>query len=61
MKAELDHVFVCCSAGGPEADALRRAGLSEGSPNTHPGQGTECRRFFFSNAYLELLWVSDAA
>jgi hypothetical protein len=33
--------------------------LSEGSPNTHPGQGTACRRFFFENAYLELLWVHD--
>jgi glyoxalase-like protein len=59
VKAELDHVFVCCSVGGGEAAALRRVGLTEGSPNTHPGQGTECRRFFFSNAYLELFWVSD--
>ena len=23
------------------------------------GSGTACRRFFFHNAYLELLWVSD--
>ena len=61
MNAELDHVFICCSVGGPEADALRRTGLKEGSPNTHPGQGTACRRFFFSNAYLELVWVSDEA
>jgi hypothetical protein len=49
-----------CAKGAPEADALLRAGLSEGSPNTHPGQGTACRRFFFDNAYLELLWVDDA-
>lgn len=45
--------------GGPEAEALSRLGLKEGSPNTHPGQGTACRRFFFANAYLELFWVSD--
>jgi hypothetical protein len=32
----------------------------EGSANTHPGQGTACRRFFFANAYLELFWVRDA-
>ena len=57
---ELDHVFVCCAEGAPEAAALSRLGLKEGSPNTHPGQGTASRRFFFSNAYLELLWVSDA-
>jgi hypothetical protein len=55
----VDHVFVCCSPGGGEADALARLGLLEGSLNTHPGQGTACRRFFFSNAYLELLWVTD--
>jgi Glyoxalase-like domain len=59
MKASLDHVFVCCSVGGSEAAALTRLGLKEGTGNTHPGQGTACRRFFFSNAYLELIWVSD--
>jgi len=59
VSAALDHVFVCCSVGAPEADILASLGLKEGSPNTHPGQGTACRRFFFHNAYLELLWVSD--
>jgi Glyoxalase-like domain len=57
----LDHVFVLCSPGAPEAAVLTRFGLREGSSNTHPGQGTACRRFFFGNAYLELLWVRDAA
>jgi hypothetical protein len=56
----LDHVFVCCSAGGVEAAALARLGLTEGTANTHPGQGTASRRFFFTNAYLELVWVTDA-
>jgi hypothetical protein len=60
VSAVIDHVFVCCSVGGTEADALARLGLREGSANTHPGQGTACRRFFFTNAYLELLWASDA-
>jgi len=60
MTHALDHVFILCAAGAPEAAALARLGLLEGSPNTHPGQGTACRRFFFRNAYLELLWVSDA-
>ena len=59
MGAAVDHVFICCSVGAPEADALVRLGLKEGIPNTHPGQGTACRRFFFTNAYLELLWISD--
>jgi hypothetical protein len=60
MAFTIDHVFVMCSAGAPEAGALVRAGLVEGSANTHPGQGTANRRFFFDNMYLELLFVSDA-
>ena len=56
----VDHVFVCCAEGAPEADRLTRLGLAEGSSNTHPGQGTASRRFFFENAYLELFWVTDA-
>jgi hypothetical protein len=59
MTVELDHVFICTAVGAPEADRLIDFGLSEGSPNHHPGQGTACRRFFFKNAYLELLWVVD--
>ncbi len=61
MQPELDHLFVWTSVGAPEADRLVRFGLTEGAPNTHPGQGTACRRFFFRNAYLELLWVQEAA
>jgi hypothetical protein len=60
MGFVIDHVFVMCAAGAPEAGALVRAGLVEGSANTHPGQGTANRRFFFENMYLELLCVSDA-
>lgn len=47
------------SVDAPEGARLRRLGLPEGAPNTHPGQGTACRRFIFCNAYLELLWVCD--
>jgi hypothetical protein len=61
MSVELDHVFICTSAGAPEADRLVEFGLTEGSPNRHPGQGTANRRFFFQNAFLELLWVEDPA
>ena len=54
----LENVFVMCDDGGPEAQELAALGLVEGSPNTHPGQGTACRRFFFEDVYLELLWVA---
>jgi len=59
MALQLHHVFVCTSLGAPEAEALLDAGLVEGSPNTHPGQGTANRRFFFQRGFLEMLWVRD--
>src|SRR5262245_28310620 len=61
MTLEVDHVFICTSPFAPEADRLVQFGLTEGMPNQHPGQGTACRRFFFRNAYLELVWVENAA
>jgi hypothetical protein len=61
ITPELDHILVCVSPGAPEAACLASLGLTEGTPNTHPGQGTACRRFVFENSYLELLWVHDAA
>ncbi|MEP6938269.1 MAG: VOC family protein [Rudaea sp.] len=60
MPFKLDHVFICCDEGGPEAQALLDAGLTEGSRNTHTGQGTANRRFFFADGYIELIWIFDA-
>lgn len=59
MAIQLDHVFICTSLDAPAAEQLAAFGLTEGEPNVHPGQGTACRRFFFRNVYLELLWVHD--
>lgn len=59
MTIELDHLFICVATGAPEAEALLEFGLTEGTPNIHPGQGTQNRRFFFHNAMLELLWAHD--
>src|ERR687886_3025566 len=59
MTIELDHLFICTEAGAPEADQLVAFGLTEGTSNLHPGQGTSNRRFFFHNAMLELVWVHD--
>jgi hypothetical protein len=52
--------MIFCAVGAPEADALGDRGLHEGPGNTHPGQGTANRRYFFPNAYLELVWVENA-
>jgi hypothetical protein len=60
MRIELDHLFVCTNRGAPEAEKLVQLGLHEGPPNQHPGQGTANRRFAFTNAMIELFWVSDA-
>lgn len=59
MKPALDHFVLICDPGAPQADALTKLGLVEGSGNVHDGQGTANRRFFFNNAYIELLWVDD--
>ena len=59
MALELDHLFIFTSVGAREVEQLLKFGLTEGEPNTHPGQGTACRRFFFHNAYLEFVWVHD--
>jgi Glyoxalase-like domain len=55
----VDHAFIGCTKGAPEGDALLRLGFVEGSSNTHPGQGTANRRFYFENFMLELIWVAD--
>jgi Glyoxalase-like domain len=56
---EVDHAFIGCTSGAPEGDALLRLGFVEGSGNTHLGQGTANRRFYFDNFMLELVWVAD--
>ena len=59
MPFELDHCFILTDVGAPEAELLTEFGFVEGEPNTHPGQGSANRRFFFANAMLELVWVHD--
>ena len=59
MSLVLHHVFVCVSPDAPEAALLDRFGLVRGSGTRHAGQGTWNIRYFFQNAYLELIWVDD--
>lgn len=56
---EIDHIFILSTPGAPEADALVHFGWTEGSRNTHPGQGSANRRFFTRNTMLEFLWITD--
>jgi hypothetical protein len=56
----LDHVFVAVDGPGAAADRLRAVGFAEGPTRDHPGQGTASRGVFFENAYLELIWLTDA-
>ncbi len=59
MELILDHFFILVSPGAACGDALVKLGLEEGVGNTHPGQGTANRRFYFANTMLELLWIRD--
>ena len=57
---EIDHIFVLVAPGAPEAAKLEKLGLVRGGGRDHPGQGTSNICFFFSNAYLELLFTNQA-
>ena len=59
MPLELDHLFICVRRDAPEAERLTQVGLREGRRRRHQGQGTANVCFFFRNAMLELIWVSD--
>jgi hypothetical protein len=58
-RMEIDHIYICTETKAPAGDLLIEFGLVEGSSNTHPGQGTANRRFYFHNLMLELLWVEN--
>ncbi|MBT9314847.1 VOC family protein [Leptothoe spongobia] len=59
MNLELDHVFILVKPTAKVADLLLEHGFQEGPQNTHPGQGTANRRFYFANGMLEFIWVQD--
>lgn len=58
---DLDHLFVFTEpGGGPLRGQLAELGLDETYTRAHPGQGTANVCYAFDNAFLELLWVTDA-
>ncbi len=60
MNMTLDHIFILVEPEAKVADRLLEHGFREGPRNTHPGQGTANRRFYFANGMLEFIWVQDA-
>lgn len=60
MSLLIDHLFVITQPKAAVGDRLLELGFKEGPSNTHPGQGTANRRFFFAGFLLELLFVEDA-
>lgn len=56
---KIDHLLICVDAPEKTAQILTDFGLIEGEPNSHFGQGTSNRRFYFNNIYLELLYLDD--
>jgi hypothetical protein len=59
---ELDHVFVWTAPGGGALrERLEAVGLVETYRRAHPGQGTANVCYALENAFVELLWLTDAA
>lgn len=59
MKLELDHIFILVKPNASVADLVADIGMKEGTSNSHDGQGTANRRFYFENGMLEFLYVRD--
>ena len=59
LTFKLDHFLILTEFDAPLADKLISLGFREGSANTHPGQGTSNRRFYFENSMFEFLWLHD--
>jgi len=59
MTIELDHFFILTDQAASLAGQISSIGLTEGTRNSHPGQGTANRRFFLPNSAIELIYVHD--
>ncbi|MBJ7539298.1 VOC family protein [Marinomonas transparens] len=55
---ELDHLFIAVQHP-KQADVFEQLGFTEASANQHLGQGTANRRFFFNNAFIEFLYLTN--
>ncbi len=60
MAISLHHFFLLTDRPAQLAAQLASLGLTEGSSNSHPGQGTANRRFFLPGSAFEILYIRDA-
>lgn len=58
---EINHLVICVDEPEKIVQIFKDFGLTEGEPNSHFGQGTSNKRFFFANIYIELLYLNDPA
>jgi len=56
---KVHHLFIVSEHMGFPADKLVELGFTEGSSRVHPGQGTQNRKFYFGNCYIEILWADN--
>ncbi len=54
-----NHIFIFCDNHDEVADELIQFGFKEGSNRIHPNQGTQNRKFYFNDFYIEILWVCN--
>jgi len=54
-----NHIFIFCDNHDEVANELIEFGFLEGSNRIHPNQGTENRKFYFNDFYIEILWVHN--
>ena len=54
-----NHVFIFCDNHDEVATEFIEFGFLEGSNRIHPNQGTQNRKFYFDDFYIEILWVHD--
>ena len=59
LDTAINHIFIFCDNHDEVVQELLDFGFIEGSNRVHPNQGTRNRKFYFSNFYLEILWVHN--
>ena len=54
-----NHIFIFCDNHEEVVNELLAFGFMEGSNRIHPNQGTQNRKFYFNDFFIEILWVHN--